>query len=188
MLTFAVAKRMIWTTEEAKQHHYSSDNLAKALPALLDKSLPVLDFGCGRGDYLKFLAKKGFECIGIEGTPDASQFKNTHVADLSKPVTIDLPKGNVLSFEVGEHIEKEGESNFLDTLARFAEKRIVMSWAIPGQGGIGHVNERSNVYIVRRMQERNFVYNRRLSNEIRQKMNGDALWWFQNTLLVFDRF
>lgn len=179
---------MIWTPEQAQQHHYFSENLAKALPPLLDKALPVLDFGCGRGDYLKFLAKRGFACIGLEGTPGASEFKTTHVVDLSQPLALDLPKGNVVSFEVGEHIEKEGEQPFLNTLVQHAEKRIVMSWAVPGQGGIGHVNERSNVYLVRQMQERNFILNRTATKEIRQKVREDALWWFYNTLMVFDRF
>lgn len=179
---------MIWTEEEAKQHHYWSENLAKALPPVLDKSLPVLDFGCGRGDYLSYLAKRGFKGIGLEGQLPPEHFKNTHVVDLAKPIELDLPQGNVLSFEVGEHIEREGESQFLDTLVRFAAKRIVMSWAVPGQGGVGHVNERSNVYIVRQLQDRNFVFNRGLSRDLRSVMQDDGLWWFKNTLMVFDRF
>lgn len=52
------------------------------------------------------------------------------------------------SFEVGEHILAEFENNFIKNIADNARKGIIMSWALVGQGGYKHVNERNNDYII----------------------------------------
>ena len=53
----------------------------------------------------------------------------------------------VLSLEVGEHIPEDYEDIYLENLDRHADKIIILSWAVPEQGGFGHVNERDNGYI-----------------------------------------
>lgn len=90
----------------------------------------------------------------------------------------------VLSLEVGEHIPPEKESIFLDNLAGHALYGIILSWAIPGQDGSGHVNLHENDYIVGEMKKRGFEINWELSDMLRET----SWWpWFKNTIMVFFR-
>ena len=48
---------------------------------------------------------------------------------------------------MGEHIPKIYEKIFIDNLDNNNTKGIIISWAVKGQGGVGHVNEQNNEYI-----------------------------------------
>jgi 2-polyprenyl-3-methyl-5-hydroxy-6-metoxy-1,4-benzoquinol methylase len=48
----------------------------------------------------------------------------------------------ILSLEVGEHIPHQLEDVFIGNLVRHAKKGIILSWAVPGQEGHHHVNNR----------------------------------------------
>ena len=90
-----------------------------------------------------------------------------------------------LCLEVGEHIEPEHEAIVLDNIANSATKKIIMSWAIPGQGGFGHVNCRENDYIIAQMQARGWKHNPEESDFLRARCSGCD--WFKNTIMVFDK-
>jgi hypothetical protein len=49
---------------------------------------------------------------------------------------------------VAEHIPPEYESIFIENLISCNRKGIILSWAIPGQGGHGHFNEKPNDYVI----------------------------------------
>jgi hypothetical protein len=59
-----------------------------------------------------------------------------------------------------------------------------MSWAIPGQGGNGHLNEMSNVKVRQMMEKRGYKEDRVQTKRLR-KIAGSDLWWFKNTMFVF---
>ena len=42
--------------------------------------------------------------------------------------------------EVAEHIPSQFEAQFLMNLVQHAKKGILLSWGVPGQQGVGHVN------------------------------------------------
>jgi hypothetical protein len=179
-----------WTKEEAKSiETQSSLRLMELLLQLLPTNKIVIDFGCGPGFYVKYLQDKGYMAFGIEGTPkhDGDQTESIIRKDLSLPLDY-LPMHNTISFEVGEHIYSECESIFLDNITKNVESKVVMSWAIPGQGGHGHINEKDNVYIINEMEKRGFKLNLEetlmLRNEIRKQQ---YFWWFRNTLMSFDK-
>ena len=48
----------------------------------------------------------------------------------------------VICMEVAEHIPREFEHVFLLNLVASAQKGVLLSWGLPGQNGIGHVNLR----------------------------------------------
>jgi tryptophanyl-tRNA synthetase len=90
----------------------------------------------------------------------------------------------VLSLEVGEHIPEEYEEVFIQNLVTHANDMLVISWGIPGQLGLGHVNCRENSYIIGKIMENGFRYDERWSGILRRTAR---LPWFKKTLMVFHR-
>jgi len=146
----------------------------------------VVDLGCGPGHYQSELAKHTSPCHGFDGNPHTPWNTNGRcgMLDLSVPVKLACPYDLVLSLEVGEHIPAPFEAVYLDNLTRHALRYVVLSWALPGQGGYGHVNERPNTYIQDRMHDRGFAMRPDLSAPLRSSVHW---WWFRETVMVFER-
>jgi SAM-dependent methyltransferase len=159
-----------------KDSRFNEDELwmASLLPqhlldAVLSRYHPasVLDVGCGTGRSLQYMAAKGLECYGLEGSraalaaspvPEMIRLVNlNHAVDLGR--RFDL----VWSYEVAEHIHAAYTETFLDTLARHAD-RIVLSAAQPGQGGAGHFNEQPAAYWIAHMSRRGYSYDSKFSD------------------------
>jgi tryptophanyl-tRNA synthetase len=62
----------------------------------------------------------------------------------------------VISLEVAEHIPSKYESIYLDNLFRHANEGIILSWAVPGQNGMSHINTRPLSYVIQVMSENGF--------------------------------
>ena len=71
---------------------------------------------------------------------------------------------SVVSIEIAEHIPSKYESIFLDNIFRHAKEGIILSWAVPGQGGLAHVNNKPLRYVFRKMLENNFLVDMTSSN------------------------
>ena len=63
-----------------------------------------------------------------------------------------------------------------------------MSWALPGQGGDGHINEKSTTYIIKEVEKYGFKLNKKKTNEIRQSIDiSPTFMYFRHNLLIFDK-
>jgi hypothetical protein len=102
--------------------------------------------------------------------------------DASLPISLP-PRDWVISIEVGEHIPFPSESQFLDNLAQLSSKGVILSWAVPGQGGRWHVNERSNAYIIAQMGKRGLWYDDAITMALRRTVQAHL--YLQKTLMVF---
>jgi hypothetical protein len=177
--------------EELKRSKFSPQ-LAKLLYETLDKSLPVYDMGCGIGKYVSALEGTGFVAVGFEGHPQARRVSVTPSVisvDLSEPIKcslVRLPRGSVVSLEVGEHVQPERSDTFLDNLSLFCAKTLVLSWAVRGQGGHRHINELDESEIVPRVESRGFRLDREKTDEWR-RIAGDDLFWLKRSLYCFER-
>jgi SAM-dependent methyltransferase len=120
---------------------HAARQLFAALPAGLKRDR-VADIGCGTGTFLA--ASGGSFLFGIEGNwvkPDmlddpAITFESR---DLEQPFSgpkVDL----VLSLEVAEHLTPSRAQSFIADLCAMAPA-VLFAAAIPGQGGVGHINE-----------------------------------------------
>ena len=179
-------KNGIWLVDESnKSYHLFDQSLAEAL-SIFFKDNTVVDLGCGLGDYIKYFKSKGIICDGYDGNPNTIILTNgmCGILDLSKQIE-DFPIYDyVLSLEVGEHLPPEFEDIFIQNL-RFANcEGIVLSWAVEGQGGIGHLNCRNNDYIIEKIGKFGYRYNLTASNMLREKATFP---YFKNTIMVFDR-
>lgn len=144
----------------------------------------VVDFGCCTGDYIRVLIKAGIDCEGYDGNPEIPRLSDglVRVIDLSHPFDLGKRFDWVMSLEVGEHLPKDYEQVFIENLHRHNVNGIILSWAVPGQGGLGHYNEQSNEYIKSVMEKLGYVNDREAENQLRKTA---SLWWFKNTIMVF---
>lgn len=104
--------------------------------------------------------------------------------DLTIPQFLPKTYDWVMSLEVGEHIPDIYEDLFIGNLVRHAERGVVLSWAVNGQGGHHHVNTHDNEFIITRMKEEGFVYDTSESRILREKA---SVPWFKDTIMVFRR-
>lgn len=177
----------IWTQWDADKYHQSSPKLAAWLANYLPKDTTVLDLGCGNAFYCAELAKAGFKCLGVEGNKlNNFLHNNIQIHDLTKPVIFHGGYENVLSLEVGEHMPKEAEQTFLDNVCFACNKNLVLSWALPGQPGIGHINCQPHDYIIDQVVKRGFRFLAGNTHSARKHVDKNCDW-FERTLLLFRR-
>lgn len=150
----------------------------------------VLDVGSGRGHLPHYLHHvHHLPVIGIEGLP----YNVEHAVhplifhDLAAGPWRGSPVDLVTCVEVVEHIDERHMNNLLDTLT--AGRLLLMTHALPGQGGVGHVNEQPAEYWITHLRSRNFgllqldtQIIRRLASE---ESHGRS--WFAASGLMFGR-
>jgi hypothetical protein len=179
-----------WYKEMAIHLHLDSIELKDWLIKFLknDQDKVIYDLGCGTGYYLKELHAAGYKkVIGIEADP-CKLYEEFPILSFNLTSPIDLSeKGIVICLEVGEHIPEEYEYIVLDNLTNLSDSWLIISWALPGQIGIGHFNCKSNEYIINEIESRGFQFMQELTKEARQYPIG-ATSYFQNTLMIFRKY
>lgn len=178
----------IWLVADNDSPEHQFDfSLAVAMVKVLNfyDAMSVVDLGCGMGQYCDLLRLAGIPSKGYDGNPNTYRLTEGKygIMDLSKKIylhTFDW----VISLEVGEHIPQQYEQIFIDNLTQSATEGIILSWAIPDQGGFGHVNCQPNEYIIDQLKTRGLRYHSFWSAYLRKQAD---LSWFRNTLMVFVR-
>ena len=172
-------ERGIWTKEQEYLTHQFDQRLANVIINLFEVNT-VADIGCGNGAYTAYLNEHGLKCKGYDGSPFTPQ--SCEIRDFSR--VQDIGKFDlVLCLEVGEHIPVYYQDVFINNVCNATYKYIILSWAIPGQGGDGHVNCQDNYYVIGEVQRRGFQLDSHLTNLLRLEA---SLSWFKNTILVFE--
>jgi len=177
----------IFTPEQAQVEHQTSPRLARELSKVIPSNHVVIDYGCGKGEYIQHLTDLGFKCRGYEGTDlgELAVFKEIKQADLTKPMG-ERPSGTVICLEVAEHIPPKFEDTFIHNIVDNCNGRLIVSWAVEGQGGCSHVNEQNAPYVLKRFTDLGFTFNSKVTKQLRDAAGLD-LWWFQNSIYVFDK-
>jgi len=168
--------------------HFFDPSLAQGLLSYLkeEECRNVVDLGCGLGEYATFLKEGGIQCACFDGNPNTPEITDRccGVLDLSKYHGPMFHFDWVLSLEVGEHIPKEYESNFINNLHNFSTKGVILSWAVKGQGGDGHVNCQNNEYIKDIFEKKGYSNDVDAEIELRRV---SQISWFKNTIMVFKK-
>ena len=179
-----------WNVEGAKfdHEHYYDESLSNSICSFaLGLGIKKLyDFGCGSGKYVDAFCRHGIDATGFDGNPITSTIPYCKVQDLTSLSFQHEPVDFIMCLEVGEHIPKEFEYALLSNIDKHLNPNgtLVLSWAVVGQGGFGHVNCQNNDYVIQTMQSRGYSVNTIMSDILRK---SSTLPWFKNTIMVFKK-
>lgn len=149
----------------------------------------ILDVGCGTGEWLSvFKTSPGVSTVkGVDGNYvsrellaiDNSEF---FPIDLLKPFDLSEKFDLVISLEVAEHLPFSSAAAFVKSLVKHSDA-IVFSAAIPGQGGVQHINEQYPEFWSSLFAECSYD----TFDCIRPKIANirDIEWWYRQNCLVF---
>jgi 2-polyprenyl-3-methyl-5-hydroxy-6-metoxy-1,4-benzoquinol methylase len=169
-----------------KEHFYDTSLSNAVMNFLLKNNIRrVYDFGCGNGEYVNNFRKQNIISEGFDGNPITNSIPNCSVLDLTSNFSLE-PVEFVMCLEVGEHIP----SKYEDVLIKNVTEQVLpggyllMSWALPGQPGLGHINCRPTKYIISKISDKGFIYDNDLTIHFR---NMSSIWWFKNTIMFFQK-
>jgi len=145
----------------------------------------IIDVGCGNGAYTFHLRRLGFDVDGYDGNPYTTEVTDGEcgVQDFSVPVML-RPRDLLMCLEVAEHIPAGKEYVFIENILAPKSPHIIISWAIEGQGGLGHVNCRNNDYVIDRFAEYGYSL---MEEETKKLRKASKIKWFKNTIMVYER-
>ncbi|RKR92783.1 methyltransferase family protein [Micromonospora pisi] len=163
---------------------------AAVVPVVVDivKPATVIDVGCGEGWWADTFAGHGCEVIGVDGayvtgSPLGDRFI-PHDLALPLPAHLHGRFDLAVCLEVAEHLPPSRADSLVDDLCNLAPT-LLFSAAIPGQGGVGHVNEQWPNYWVTRFKAHGWS----VSGALRWSIwNDDRVEnWYRQNLLVATR-
>ena len=123
----------------------------------------VCDFGCGNGFLIQFLAERGVEVSGFEGSAasldqmEPALRERVRIKDLRQSIESDV-HDLVISTEVAEHLPKKASGVLVQNLIRSASRAIVFSAAQPGQWGDGHINCQPKEFWIKLFESQGWSY------------------------------
>jgi len=167
----------------------SCDAIARTIVEEYDPAV-VVDVGCGTGLLLRSLKAAGVTVLGLENAEAAiSVCRRRGIAVEKLDIERETGRGwradVAVSTEVAEHLPPSCADRFVDLLTSISEN-VVLSAAVPGSGGTDHVNEQPNDYWVRRMRARGYHFDRRRSEQWRQRWrDAGVAGCFARTVMIF---
>lgn len=143
----------------------------------------MLDLGSGRGYSSSYFYSKGVQVLAVDGMLENcinANYPTVHIDfTQSKVLTrVDL----VHCQEVVEHIEEKYLDNLLSSLT--CGKFIIMTNALPGQGGYHHVNEQQTEYWIGNLKRYNCEVLVEDTARIRKLAESDGAIYLAQTGLV----
>jgi SAM-dependent methyltransferase len=148
----------------------------------------VIDVGCGVGGWLRAFSENGVATVrGLDGNyVDRSKLDIPSECfseiDLQQPLHFEGRYDLAVCLEVAEHLDPQVGSELVRALTDVAPL-ILFSAAVPGQGGIGHVNEQWPAYWRRLFDQHGF----RMLDVIRPIVREERRveWWYRQNIVMF---
>ena len=145
----------------------------------------VVDIGCGPGTYVYSLRDNGINAYGydIDDRVDGKDYlKKLSLFEINDKSDV------VICLEVAEHIETSLSDSIVDSIIRNVNDDGIIIWtaAIPGQGGVGHINCQKKEYWEEKFISRGFHRDCAIeSNLLEYIRSGPYMGWFLQNLMVF---
>lgn len=160
------------------------------LPLVLGWVRPasIIDVGCGSGEWIRALDELGYRgAVGMDGPHVAAALSDIPGAtfipqDLSTDITLNRRFELAISVEVAEHLPPHRASTFISDLCQISDV-ILFSAAIPGQDGVGHINEQWPDYWISLFEQNGFAPYDCLRARL---WEVDSIeWWYAQNLFLF---
>ncbi len=153
----------------------------------------VADVGCGAGLLLYSASKIGKNVFGLEGSEASKKLHpkeiagNVKIHDLTQPYAKNTTFDLVTCMEVLEHIPRQYADIACQTICNLAGNHLIISCAIPWQGGTNHVNEQPNGYWCEKLVNAGFDYDDETTFRMRKQLQNVMRlgWWFWQNVMVF---
>jgi SAM-dependent methyltransferase len=148
----------------------------------------AVDVGCGQGDWLKALIEAGVsDILGVDGDyvrRDELKIpaENFRAHDLTGPLDMGRRFDVALCLEVAEHLPAGSATSLVRSLTA-AAPAVVFSAAVPGQGGLHHINEQWPWYWQGLFERQGYRCLDLFRKELWQ--NPDVEGYYQQNLLLF---
>ena len=165
--------------------------LAKHVSSFL-KGSNVGAFGDGPGLYKEYYDKTGL--LNLYDAYDGAPFVETETKGTTKFLDLSIPQYGlpiydwVISLEVAEHIPQQYEEVFISSLVRHAKTGIILSWAVPGQTGHFHVNNKPLDLVVQLLKKYGFEREEKMSKSLQANARNKALKANTNIYLRSENF
>lgn len=186
-------------TQPYSQQFYSNRHeqtvyAASTLLGLVLEQFPgvrsAIDLGCGVGTWLQVLHEHGVDDVrGVDGPwvdqrlleIPADRFVSRDFANQGFDAA-DRRFDLAICLEFAEHIEASSAAALVQYLVSRSDL-VLFSAAIPGQGGIGHVNEQWPPYWTARFAEHGY----RVRDTLRPAVWTDERipWWYRQNVMLF---
>jgi len=161
--------------------------ILKRLP--LSNCRSLIDVGAGTGAMLTAFIANGFgdDVKAIDGDWALKSVSDNlrskyEFRDLEQPLAIDRKYDVAVCLEVAEHLSPRRGPSLVTELC-LASDLVIFSAAVPGQGGVGHINEQKASYWVELFASNGFV----CFDELRFSLPKNSYSWFRQNLLIFAR-
>lgn len=163
-----------------------ADRLAQWIKTTINPE-DALDLGCGPGIHTYAINDQEIPCIGIdidERVDHKNYLRKESLLDLNGKYKAEL----VVCFEVAEHIDPIHNDQIVDQICQTMHPGSILMFtaAQPGQGGVGHINNRPKVYWKKKFESLGLVYEEYLTeNCIDFCKQGYHMGWFINNIMCF---
>lgn len=160
---------------------------------MLEPGSRIIDVGCAIGGWGHKVEEWGIDYTGIDfGVPiDKLVISKDDYIDHDLRAPLDIIPKNVQFFdlalccEVAEHLEPEYADQLVETICRLG-KNVLFSAAIPGQGGVNHLNEQFQSYWAEKFAKHGlypimFDFRRKFWN------NKDVGVWYRQNMVLYTR-
>ncbi|MEO0513530.1 MAG: hypothetical protein AAF108_11650 [Planctomycetota bacterium] len=159
-------------------------------------AVSVVDVGCGVGSWLKGAGESGAgRVFGVDGDYverdrlmiDAGWFSPVDLERADEVVRVVGERGPFelsMSLEVGEHLPAARASGLVGVLTSAAPV-VLFSAAVPGQGGMHHINERWPGFWSELFEARGYGFVDRLRREFWHDERVE--WWYRQNMLLYVR-
>lgn len=156
------------------------------------KPRTVIDVGCGTGALLAALRGRGCKVRGLEYSDagiTACRLRKLEVVkfDITTAAAPSDRFDLAVSFEVAEHLPAAFADRYVRLLCALSDT-VIISAAVPGQGGTDHVNEQPHSYWIEKFNAEGFLFEEHISSQISREWTGWGVApFYAANVLVFRR-
>jgi SAM-dependent methyltransferase len=167
---------------------YQSADCVLPLVLSIVPAQSAIDVGCGIGTWAAKLLEFGVtDVLGIDGEyVDRSLLRipqdRFQPWDLEKRISMNRRFDLAVCLEVAEHLPPQRARTLVEDLVKLAPI-VLFSAAIPGQGGVNHINEQYLSYWAEFFAAQNYV----LLDVLRPRLWNDTRcdWWYRQNAVLF---